>query len=697
MTQRLWAGLAAFAMLLAGAGVFTAVGMANQAQTIDTLSSRIGPLQSSSHTAQAEFGIAQAVLRAALADKGAGRGVSFTQYQSSLDSDLSRIATMAQGSERADVSAARQASTAWFNAASAIVILQPGSIEYERQNATRYASVGNFYAATGRLEDQLLAEQRNAVGGNRNAVVTSVLGATAIALVLVLLALVVAAAAMVGILRPLRGFSAVLRRLTSGDHAARADVSGPTEIAEVATSLNELAEESDRLRAQEAEADRLKTIARDTGLRIREHLRESDLLREARVAIEENLDADAAYLHVMSDGEFGVPEGHHDWPLQQCVVTALDDDAEEVWRDLLRRQAAMTVRTSGSDDAGVTSDDVAVSSDGAAVSSEVRKALVEAGVAAAVLVPFGVGEELLGLIVVTRNSARFPWTAAEVDALESIAADLGRGMHHARLYEAENRLVEELRSVDRAKSDFLAAVSHELRTPLTSIAGYIEILRSADAGPLTRTQEKMLETADRNTARLRQLIEDVLTLSKVEARAFKTMRQPVDLSELVVAAVTTVSPAATARGVSVTCGEVVPGLTVGGDSGQLDRLLTNLLSNSVKFTTAGGLVQASAWAEGTMAVLSLTDSGIGIPEEEQKALFTRFFRASNAVELAIPGTGLGLAIARTIVANHGGELRVSSQEGKGTTVTVLLPLTKGGGANRAHRPKVSASRGGRQR
>jgi signal transduction histidine kinase len=113
---------------------------------------------------------------------------------------------------------------------------------------------------------------------------------------------------------------------------------------------------------------------------------------------------------------------------------------------------------------------------------------------------------------------------------------------------------------------------------------------------------------------------------------------------------------------------------VNGDSGQLDRLVMNLLSNAVKFTPEGGSVSVGTGCDGGLAVLRVSDTGIGIPERDRKELFTRFFRASNAVEESIPGTGLGLAIARTIVANHHGDLDMTSREGKGTTVTVRIPL-----------------------
>jgi signal transduction histidine kinase len=255
-----------------------------------------------------------------------------------------------------------------------------------------------------------------------------------------------------------------------------------------------------------------------------------------------------------------------------------------------------------------------------------------------------------------------------------VAADVGRGLHHARLYEAENRLVDELRGVDQVKSDFLATVSHELRTPLTSIAGYIEILRDHTAGPLTTPQEQMLDSVDRNTARLRHLIEDVLTLSKIESGAFTSVMRPVSLAEIVTADVTALQPAAAAKGLALTRQDSDHGLMVSGDAAQLDRLVMNLLSNAVKFTPAGGSVSIGTGCDSDLAVLRISDTGIGIPQPDQKELFTRFFRASNAVAESIPGTGLGLAIVRTIVANHHGDLDVVSLEGKGTTVTVRIPL-----------------------
>ena len=158
---------------------------------------------------------------------------------------------------------------------------------------------------------------------------------------------------------------------------------------------------------------------------------------------------------------------------------------------------------------------------------EVRGPLREAGIVSHLVTPFGVGSEVLGVIAAERLHHGQPWTEAEIDAVQSIAADLGRGLHHARLYEEENRLVEELQSVDHAKSDFIATVSHELRTPLTSITGYIEMLLDRDLGQVNSEQERMLGAVNRNASRLQALIEDLLTLSGMESGTFSTETNPV--------------------------------------------------------------------------------------------------------------------------------------------------------------------------
>jgi two-component system, OmpR family, phosphate regulon sensor histidine kinase PhoR len=304
----------------------------------------------------------------------------------------------------------------------------------------------------------------------------------------------------------------------------------------------------------------------------------------------------------------------------------------------------------------------------------VREPLLRYGVVSHMATPFGIGSELYGVVELERTRPGQPWTPAEVDAIQSIAADIGRGLKHARLYEAENGLVEQLKSLNQTRSDFFATVSHELRAPLTSIEGYLEMLRDEDAGPVSAAQERMLETIGRNAIRLRNLIEDLFTLSKIESGGSQAVLRPVNLVDVVRDAAQVLLPSVAGTGLTMTVTCPDESLVVNGDVSQLDRVVMNLLSNAAKFTSPGGRISLTAARDGDTAVMSVGDTGIGVPEKDKEALFGRFFRASNAVRRSIPGTGLGLAIVSSIIAEHGGEVTVQSAEGVGTTFRVRLPL-----------------------
>jgi two-component system phosphate regulon sensor histidine kinase PhoR len=662
MVVRLWAGLILFALLLLAAAGFIRGGVSQEGRSVDGLVERLHPLQIANLEVRADFAQAQSALRAYLLT-GEARFLSlYRTDKGAVTGALDQARDLSADGERPAVTAQNLAAVSWLGYAARMASLRPGSPAVARLTDQSANSAQSFYQASDRLQARLAAESRAAVSGGARAVDHAVTVASVFATLAALLGLAAALAIIHGVTGPLRGLVAVLRRLTAGDHAARAPVTGPSEMQEVARSLNALVNEGDRLRAQEAEASRLRALARDAGLRIREHLRVEDLLHEAKDAIESAFGADVAYLHLKRDGELGLPVGHEaDWLFPESFLDVLRGEGDTLFRDLFRRHASLVYQD-------------LPGADGDRLPAHIREPLRAAGMISEVIVPFGAGAEMLGILVAARTSHSRPWTEAEVSAVESVAADVGRGLQHARLYEAENRLVDELRGLDQVKSDFLATVSHELRTPLTSIAGYIEILRDHTAGPLTGTQEQMLDSVARNTARLRHLIEDALTLSKIESGAFTSVMRPVSLAEIAAADASALQPAAAAKGVTLTWKDSDHALMVSGDSAQLDRLVMNLLSNAVKFTPAGGSVSIGTGCDGGRAVLWVSDTGIGIPERDQKELFTRFFRASNAVEESIPGTGLGLAIVRTIVANHHGDLDVMSLEGRGTTVTVRIPL-----------------------
>jgi signal transduction histidine kinase len=250
---------------------------------------------------------------------------------------------------------------------------------------------------------------------------------------------------------------------------------------------------------------------------------------------------------------------------------------------------------------------------------------------------------------------------------------MGRAVQHARLFEQQSAVVSQLREIDRTKTDFLSTVSHELRTPLTSIAGYVEMMRDGEAGEVAPMQAQMLDVVARNTQRLRDLIEDVLILSRVEAGTLRTERLPVALRGVIDHAVTALRPEAAHADVRL---DVIPASSPAmllGDAAQLEQVVLNLVGNAIKFTPAGGRVTVSLETTGDELLLRVEDTGIGIPRAEVDDLFQRFFRASNAKAQQIPGTGLGLAIVGSIVAAHDGRVEVDSRERRGTVLTVVLP------------------------
>jgi signal transduction histidine kinase len=257
-----------------------------------------------------------------------------------------------------------------------------------------------------------------------------------------------------------------------------------------------------------------------------------------------------------------------------------------------------------------------------------------------------------GLLLVAERAAR-----AEAEAAQQLLA-------------AQN---ERLRELDRLKDEFISLVSHELRTPLTSIRGYLELLR--EEGKLDEQQLRFIGIVDRNSERLLDLVSDLLFLAQVDAGKLNFELKTVDLEALVADCVEASLPTAAAKEIELTSSTQQLPVQLQGDPARLAQVLDNLVSNALKFTPSGGRVEVSLQAVDGVAVVEVTDTGVGLAEEEQGQLFERFFRSSRASENAIPGTGLGLAIAKTIVERHGGRIQLESAVDKGTTVRVELPLS----------------------
>jgi len=583
--------------------------------------------------------------------------------RAAFDRDLAAMRRGATPSVRGLITAEGRLGLAWFALAPRAAAVRPRTLYGNTLLDNSAALATAFYGAAGATQGRLNANISGLAATSRQRLAGRLGWSGAALAVAVLLVLAASLSTLYTITRPMRRITATVRRLTAGDHGARAPVAGSREVRQVAESINTQADESQRVRAAEVESNRLRAMAREAGLRIRDHLVARDVLQAAQLAVERIVNADVAYLRLLDDEQAGsiVGQAPH-WLVPADVVRAqITPGAIDGLRAVFRAQTSMVIN------------DLSVEAP-ATMPAQLRQTLREAGVVAQLMTPFGVGSELLGVIVLQRTRPGRPWTPAEVDAMESVAADLGRGLNHARLYEAENRLVEDLKALDQAKSSFFATVSHELRAPLTTIEGYVEMFGDGDAGEVTSQQRQMLEAIDRSTVRLRNLVDDVFTLAKLESGAFTTVMRPVEMADVVRAAADAVRPSVIAGELALMLSATDGELMVDGDASQLDRVLINLLSNAVKFTPKGGCVELSAFAEGKSAVIRVRDTGIGIPASDQKELFNRFFRASNATGRSIPGTGLGLAIVRMIVVNHGGDIELKSTEGVGTTVTVWLPL-----------------------
>ena len=226
--------------------------------------------------------------------------------------------------------------------------------------------------------------------------------------------------------------------------------------------------------------------------------------------------------------------------------------------------------------------------------------------------------------------------------------------------------------VAKLKDDFVGLISHELRTPLSSILGYLELMRDDDDEELTETQLQYLGVAERNAHRLLILVGDLLFTAQVESGKFNLEQHVQSMSPIVAAAVDSARPAAVRAGVTLVV-EIGDGGMVRGDSARLGQACDNLISNAIKFTPAGGTVTVTLNGEAHRVIITVSDTGLGIPESELDQLFSRFFRASTATRNAVPGVGLGLTITKAIVTAHGGAMAVASEEGVGTNFSVTLP------------------------
>ena len=251
-----------------------------------------------------------------------------------------------------------------------------------------------------------------------------------------------------------------------------------------------------------------------------------------------------------------------------------------------------------------------------------------------------------------------------------LAAPLGRGEGGGRGVVLVARDVTPFVRLTEVRRDFVANVSHELKTPLAAIRGMAETLRDGALGD-AETADRFVGRILEQCARLQALLEDLLTLSRLESPLGAKEPEPVDLDALASQAVEVITPAAVERDVVVETSTIAE--TLPGDADALERLLLNLLDNAVKYNRPGGTVYLAIRRDGDQVVIEVRDTGIGIPAEHLPRIFERFYRVDRARSRGEGGTGLGLAIVKHVAQLHGGRVEVESEPGKGSTFRVLLP------------------------
>ena len=232
--------------------------------------------------------------------------------------------------------------------------------------------------------------------------------------------------------------------------------------------------------------------------------------------------------------------------------------------------------------------------------------------------------------------------------------------------------VSERKQAERVKDEFLATISHELRTPLTSIQGYVDLLDDEDLSAGVR--RNAVNVVQRNAQRLRRLVDDVQFIAQARAETLSMRRADVQLDRVVAECVDWARTRATDAGLELTV-DTEPVTLYGGDSDRLVQAVDHLLANALAYTERGGRLDVRLTRDGDDALLTVADTGVGISEADRDQLFERFFRASGAVDAALPGVGLGLSIVKAIVELHGGRVDVTSALGQGSTFAVRLPAT----------------------
>jgi PAS domain S-box-containing protein len=445
---------------------------------------------------------------------------------------------------------------------------------------------------------------------------------------------------------------------------AEADVTVATAIANLSASAigtAELYEEQSRLRREAEDASRRAAFLAEAAAVLTSSLEyERTLEAVARLSVPHV--ADWCAVDIVGEGG----------EVRRLAVAHVDPAKIEWARELAERYpydpeapsgVPNVIRTARPEVYPDISDEMLVAG---ARDEEHLRLLREVGFVSAMIVPMAAHGRVSGVITfVTAESGR-RYGPEDLAFAQHLARRSALAVENARLY-------REAQEANRVKDEFLATLSHELRTPLTAILGWASMLRTNSFDE--EATRRAVETIERNARAQRQIVEDVLDVSRIVTGRLRIDTRPVELRSLVEAAVDGVRPAAEAKRVSLGTLLAPEVGVISADPDRLQQVMWNLLSNAVKFTPAGGSVRVELRRDGPQAVFRVSDTGQGITPEFLPHVFDRFRQADQSTTRRHGGLGLGLAIVRHLVELHGGTVGVESEgEGRGSTFTVTLPL-----------------------
>jgi len=295
--------------------------------------------------------------------------------------------------------------------------------------------------------------------------------------------------------------------------------------------------------------------------------------------------------------------------------------------------------------------------------------LVRTGYRSYAGVPLMMAGESIGVMGVATCSERY-FNSGEVNLLVAISREISIAVRNAQLYE-EASSARSLKELDILRTELLANVSHELRTPLSAIKGFSSALLQPDVHFDKRTLREFLQTIDMEADKLNRLIEDLLVMSRLDAGALEVTKETRGLSEVVASIRDNLCNLTAKHRFQIIIPDDLPPVAVDARMGEV---FTNLVENAVRYSPEGTQIMLEAGLNGKGFIVSVSDEGIGIPEDLQGKVFERFYQVADPVVGHTPGTGLGLSICRGIVEAHQGKIWVESEPGKGSKFSFSLPI-----------------------